>query len=209
MSEGNLDLLRDTARGFARGTIGPVVMKYDEPQTFHQELVRPLAELGFLGAMIAESYGGAGLTPLEFTVIVEEVSAVDPSVGLTLCAHNGLCLSHIHLFGSDEQKRRYLPDLCSGKKLGGWALTEPGSGSDSATMRTAATREGSSWVLNGSKAFITHGSVGSTFVVLAVTGKREGRNRISAFIVERGMPGLTQGKGENKLGMRSSDTALL
>ncbi len=209
MSEGNLDLLRDAARGFARGTIGPVVMKYDEPQTFHQELVRPLAELGFLGAMIAESYGGAGLTPLEFTVIVEEVSAVDPSVGLTLCAHNGLCLSHINLFGSDEQRRRYLPDLCSGKKLGGWALTEPGSGSDSATMRTAATREGFSWVLNGSKAFITHGSVGSTFVVLAVTGKREGRNRISAFIVERGMSGFTQGKGENKLGMRSSDTALL
>jgi alkylation response protein AidB-like acyl-CoA dehydrogenase len=209
MSEANLDLLRNTAREFARGTIGPVVMKFDEPQVFHHELIRPLAELGFLGAMIPESFGGAGLTPLEFTVIVEEVSAVDPSVGLTLCAHNGICLSHINLFGSEEQKHRFLPDLCSGKKLGGWALTEPGSGSDSANMRTTATREGSSWILNGSKAFITHGSVGSTFVVLAATGKRDGRNRISAFLVERGAPGFTQGKGENKLGMRSSDTAML
>jgi alkylation response protein AidB-like acyl-CoA dehydrogenase len=209
MSEDNLDLLRNTAREFARGTIAPVVMKFDEPQVFHQELIRPLAELGFLGAMIPESFGGAGLTPLEFTVIVEEISAVDPSVGLTLCAHNGICLSHINLFASEEQKQRFLPDLCSGKKLGGWALTEPGSGSDSASMRTTAAREGSSWILNGSKAFITHGSVGSTFVVLAATGKSGGRNQISAFIVERGMPGFTQGKGENKLGMRSSDTAML
>jgi hypothetical protein len=184
-------------------------MKYDEPQLFHDELIPPLAELGFLGAMIPESYGGAGLTPLEFTVLVEEISAVDPSVGLTLCAHNGLCLSHLNLFATEEQKRRYLPDLCSGKKLGGWGLTEPGSGSDSAGMQTTATRDGSSWILNGSKAFITHGSVGSTFVILAVTGKANGRNRISAFIVERGMSGFTQGKGENKLGMRSSDTAMI
>ena len=209
MDERNLELLRETARAFARGTIGPVVMKYDEPQLFHGELIPPLAELGFLGAMIPESYGGAGLTPLEFTVLVEEISAVDPSVGLTLCAHNGLCLSHLNLFATEEQKRRYLPDLCSGKKLGGWGLTEPGSGSDSAGMQTTATRDGSSWILNGSKAFITHGSAGSTFVILAVTGKANGRNRISAFIVERGMSGFTQGKGENKLGMRSSDTAMI
>ncbi|HSQ76640.1 MAG TPA: acyl-CoA dehydrogenase family protein, partial [Bacteroidota bacterium] len=209
MDEENLNLLRETARGFARGTIGPVVMKYDEPRLFHHELVTPLAELGFLGAMTPGSYGGAGLTPLEFTVLVEEISAVDPSVGLTLCAHNGLCLGHINFFGTEEQKRRHLPDLCSGKKLGGWGLTEPGSGSDSAGMKTTATWDGSSWILNGSKAFITHGSVGSTFVILAVTGKSNGRSRISSFIVERGMPGFTQGKSENKLGMRSSDTAML
>jgi alkylation response protein AidB-like acyl-CoA dehydrogenase len=209
MNEGNLELLRETARAFARGTIGPVVMTYDEPPRFHQELIPPLAELGFLGAMVPESYGGAGLTPLEFTVLVEEISAVDPSVGLTVCAHNGLCVGHIQRFGTEEQKRRYLPDLCSGKKLGGWGLTEPGSGSDSAGMQTTATRDGSAWILNGSKAFITHGSVGSTFVILAVTGKNNGRNRISSFIVERGMAGFTQGKSENKLGMRSSDTATL
>ena len=209
MDQENLDLLRETARGFARGTIGPVVMKYDDPHLFHRELIAPLAELGFLGAMVSESYGGAGLTPLEFTVLVEEISAVDPSVGLTLCAHNGLCLGHINLFATDEQKRRFLPDLCSGRKLGGWGLTEPGSGSDSAGMKTTAVWDGSSWMLNGSKAFITHGSVGSTFVIFAVTGKRNGRNRISSFIVERGMPGFTQGKSENKLGMRSSDTAML
>jgi len=209
MDEGNLDLLRETAREFAQGTIGPVVMKYDEPQLFHSELIQPMAELGFLGAMIPESYGGAGLTLLEFIALVEEISAVDPSVGLTLCAHNGLCLGHINRFGTEEQRCRFLPDLCSGKKLGGWALTEPGSGSDAAGMLTNAAWDGSCWILNGSKAFTTHGSVGSTFVVHAVTGKSNGRNRISAFVVERGMPGFTQGKGENKLGMRSSDTAML
>jgi hypothetical protein len=209
MDEGNLDLLRATARDFARQTVAPAVMKFDEPQRFHHELIPPMAELGFLGAMTPEDAGGAGLTSLEFTVIVEEISAVDPSVGLTLCAHNGLCLAHLNLFGSEEQKRRYLPDLCSGKKLGGWALTEPGSGSDSATMQTTARKEGSSWILNGSKAFITHGSVGSTFIVLAVTGKDHGRNRVSAFVVERGTPGFIQGKSENKLGMRSSDTSAL
>ncbi|MBK7256940.1 MAG: acyl-CoA dehydrogenase family protein [Ignavibacteriae bacterium] len=209
MEEGNLELLRETAREFARGTIGPLVMRYDEAHEFHHELIPPLAELGFLGAMTPGSYGGAGLTPLEFTVLVEEISAVDPSVGLTLCAHNGLCLGHINRFASEEQKRRFLPDLCSGKKLGGWGLTEPGSGSDSAGMRTTATSDGSSWVLNGSKAFITHASVGSTFVVLAVTGRSSGRSRISAFIVESTMPGFSRGKSENKLGMRSSDTATL
>jgi alkylation response protein AidB-like acyl-CoA dehydrogenase len=144
MEEGNLDLRRETAREFARGTIGPVVMKYDEAHVFHHDLIRPLAELGFLGAMTPESYGGAGLSQRDFTVLVEEVSAVDASVGLTLCAHNGLCLGHINRFVSEDQKRRFLPDLCSGKKLGGWGLTEPGSGSDSAGMQTAAARDGSS-----------------------------------------------------------------
>jgi hypothetical protein len=159
--------------------------------------------------MVGNDYGGAGLSPLEFIELVEEISRVDPSVGLGICAHNGLCVAHLERFGSEEQKRRFLPDLCSGKALGGWGLTEPGSGSDSAGMRTTARREGSDWVLNGAKAFITHGSVGSTFVILAVTGTEGDRPRISAFIVERGAHGFSTGKKENKLGMRASDTASL
>ena len=207
--DSNLELLRATAREFARKRVSPFVMETDEPQRFHQELIPPLGELGFLGAMVPEEYGGAGLTPLEFTVLVEEISAVDPSVGLTLCAHNGLCAGHLLRFGNEEQKRRTLPDLCAGRKLGGWGLTEPGSGSDSAGMMTTAIREGPGWILNGAKAFITHGTVGSTFVILAVTGKGGGRPRISSFLVERGMPGFTSGRSENKLGMRSSDTSSL
>lgn len=209
MDEGNLDLLRDTAREFARDTIGPVVMKHDEAHSFHGELVRPMAGLGFMGAMVPEKFGGAGLTVPEFTVLIEEIGAVDPSVGLTLCAHNGLCLGHITRFASAGQKQTFLPDLCSGRKIGGWALTEPGSGSDASAMNTTATRDGSSWILNGSKAFITNGSAGSTFVVMAVTGKDGERNRISAFIMDGDTPGLTRGRSENKLGMRSSDTAML
>jgi hypothetical protein len=209
MEDGSVDLLRDTAREFARNTIGPVVMQHDEAQTFHSEIIPQLAELGFMGAMVPEEYGGSGLTPLEFTTLIEEIAAVDPSVGLTLCAHNGLCLGHIARFSSEEQKRRFLPDLCSGRQVGGWGLTEPGSGSDASAMKTTATRDGSSWILNGSKAFITNGSAGSTFVIMAVTGRANGRNRISAFIVDADTPGFTRGKGENKLGMRSSDTAML
>jgi hypothetical protein len=157
--------------------------------------------------MIPEKYGGAELSPLDFTLLVEEISKVDPSVGLTICAHNGLCVNHIFSFGNEEQKQKYLPDLCSGKKLGGWGLTEPGSGSDSAGMMTTAVKDGNEWVLNGSKAFITHGTVGSTFVVMAVTGRSERKPSISAFIVEKGTAGFSVGKKENKLGMRSSDTS--
>jgi len=203
------DLVRQTARDFAERVMRPVVMAFDESQEFPAEVMRHLGSMGFLGAMVEERYGGAGLSPLEFIAMVEEISRVDPSVGLGVCAHNGLCLAHIAHFGSEDQKRRYLPALCSGSALGGWGLTEPGSGSDSAGMRTTARRHGTDWVLNGSKAFITHGSVGSTFVILAVTGTEGTRPRISAFIVERGMHGFSTGKKENKLGMRASDTASL
>lgn len=206
MEDGSVDLLRDTAHEFARTTIGPIVMHHDEAQSFHREIIPRLADLGFMGAMVPEEYGGAGLTTLDFTTIIEEIAAVDPSVGLTLCAHNGLCLGHITRFASEAQKRTFLPDLCSGRTLGGWGLTEPGSGSDAAAMKTTAVRDGSSWVLNGSKAFITNGSAGSTFVIMAVTGTANGRNRISAFIVDGDSPGFSRGKSENKLGMRSSDT---
>jgi hypothetical protein len=202
-------LVRSTARDFAERVVRPVVMKYDESQEFPLDLMRQLGAMGFLGAMVPGEYGGADLSPLDFVALVEELARVDPSLALGVCAHNGLCLGHLLLFGTEEQKHRFLPDLCSGNKLGGWGLTEPGSGSDSAGMLTTATRQGNDWILNGSKAFITHGSVGSTFVVLAVTGKAKGRSTISAFIVERGTPGFGTGKKENKLGMRASDTATL
>lgn len=209
MEDGSVDLLRDTAREFARNAIRPIVMRHDEAQTFHGEIIPRLAELGFMGAMVPEDYGGTGLSPLEFTSLIEEIAAVDPSVGLTLCAHNGLCLGHIARFATDEQKRAFLPDLCAGRALGGWGLTEPGSGSDASAMGTTATRDGSSWILNGCKAFITNGTAGSTFVIMAVTGQTNGRKSISAFIVDGNTPGFTRGKSENKLGMRSSDTAML
>jgi alkylation response protein AidB-like acyl-CoA dehydrogenase len=202
-------LVRQTAREFADRVMRPMVMRYDESQEFPTEVMRQLGALGFMGAMVAEEYGGAGLSPMDFVAMVEEISRVDPSVGLGVCAHNGLCVAHLALFGSEEQKRRFLPALCSGEALGGWGLTEPGSGSDSAGMSTTARRDRDDWVLNGSKAFITHASVGSTFVVLAVTGAEGGRPRISAFVVERGTPGFGTGKKENKLGMRASDTASL
>ncbi len=199
-------MIQALAKEFAEKELRPHIMKYDESQEFPFPLVDKLASVGFLGAMIPEEYGGAGLTPLEFTLLVEEISKVDPSIGLTVCAHNGLCVSHIFSFGTEEQKKKYLPDLCSGKKIGGWGLTEPGSGSDAAGMKTTAVRDGNFWILNGSKAFITHGTVGSTFVVMAVTGRSGNKTSISAFILEKGMPGFSTGKKENKLGMRSSDT---
>jgi hypothetical protein len=204
----NMLMVQQLARAFAEKELRPVVMKYDESQDFPFEIAAKLGELGFLGATFPEEYNGAGLSPLDFTVLVEEISKVDPSVGLGVCAHNGLCASHIFLFGNEEQKSKYLPDLCTGKKLGGWGLTESSSGSDAGGMKTTAVQEGNEWVLNGSKTFITHGSVGTTFVVLAVTDKSK-HHGISAFILEKGMPGFSVGKKENKLGMRSSDTASL
>lgn len=196
------------ARDFAEKEIKPNVMKYDESQEFPKAIFTKMAGLGFLGAYYPEEYGGAGLTPLDFTVIIEEIAKVDPSVALGLCAHNGLCISHIYNFASESLKKKYLPDLCSGKKLGGWGLTEAFSGSDAGGMRTMAVKEGNEWVINGSKNFITHGISGDTFVVLAVTDRTKNKS-ISAFIVEKGTRGFSSGKKENKLGMRCSETATL
>lgn len=201
-------MIQQLARDFAEKELRPHVMKYDESQEFPFEISAKLGELGFLGATFPEEYNGAGLSVLDFTILVEEISKVDPSVGLSVCAHNGLCTSHIFNFGSEEQKKKYLPDLCSGKKLGGWGLTESSSGSDAGGMKTTAVKEGNDWVMNGGKTFITHGSVGGTFVVLAVTDKSK-HHGVSAFILEKGMPGFSVGKKENKLGMRASDTASL
>jgi alkylation response protein AidB-like acyl-CoA dehydrogenase len=197
------------ARNFAEKEMRPTVMKYDESQEFPFEIVQKLADLGFMGITWPEELGGAGLTELDATIIIEELAKVDPSTALTVASHNSLCTGHIMLHANEEQKKKYVPDLASGRKLGAWCLTEPGSGSDSGDMKTTATRDGKDWILNGSKTFITQGSVGSTYVVMAVTDREKGKGSISAFILEKGMKGFTIGRKENKLGMRCSDTATL
>lgn len=205
----NQIFIRDTIRDFAEKTIRPVVMKYDEAQEFPMEIMKKLGELGFLGILVPEEFGGAGLGYVEYALIIEEISKVDPSIGLSVAAHNGLCTNHINLFGNPEQKKKYLPDLASGKKIGAWGLTEAVSGSDAAGLKSIAIKDGNYWILNGSKQFTTHGTVGETYVVMAITNKEAGKKGISAFILEKGMEGLIIGKKENKLGMRASDTTQL
>ncbi len=205
----NQIIIRDTIRDFTEKNIRPVVMKYDESQEFPMEIMKQLGELGFLGILVPEELGGAGLGYVEYALIIEEISKVDPSIGLSVAAHNGLCTNHINLFGSPEQKKKYLPDLAGGKKIGAWGLTEAVSGSDAAGLKSFAVKEGNYWVLNGSKQFTTHGSVSETYVVMAITNKETDKKGISAFILEKGMEGLIIGKKENKLGMRASDTTQL
>lgn len=197
------------ARDFAQKEIAPYVMKYDESQDFPMDIAKKLGEIGFLGIIFPEEYGGSNFSTIEYAIIVEEISKVDPSIGLTIAAHNGLCTNHIYRFAGDALKKKYLPDLTTGKKLGAWGLTENVSGSDAAGMVTVAERKNGSYIINGSKLFITHGSVGETAVVTAVTDKSKTTNGISAFIVEKGWKGFKTGKKENKLGMRASDTAEL
>jgi alkylation response protein AidB-like acyl-CoA dehydrogenase len=200
-------LLRRSVREFAETEIRPHVREWDEQQHFPRELVPKMAALGLLGIQFPEQYGGAGMSGLEYCICIEEVARVDPAVALSLAAHNGLCSSHIFLFGSEEQKLRFLAPLARGERVGAWGLTESTSGSDAAGMRTTATRAGQCWVLNGSKTFTTHGRVGDIMVVMAVTDRAAGAKGISAFIVERDTPGRTPGKKEDKLGMRASDTS--
>jgi hypothetical protein len=204
-----MKMLRQTARDFAEHEIRPHVMKLDESQEFPHDIVKKMAELGFLGAVIPVELGGSGLTALEFVVIMEEIARVDPSVALTLAAHSGLCLEHLMRFATEEQARKYVPDLATGKKIGSWCLTEPGAGSDAAGMKTVATRSGDQYIINGAKTFITNGSYSETFVVMAKTDTSKGNSGISAFIVERAHGGISVGKKENKLGMRASDTVQL
>lgn len=196
-------------REFAEAEIRPVVSYYDETQEFPHQLFAKMGELGLLGILVPPEYGGAGLGYMEFALITEELARVCPAIALSVAAHNGLCTNHILSFGSEELKRRYLPELASGKALGAWALTEPGSGSDAAALRTTARREGDVYIVNGSKSFTTHGGVGSIAVVMALTDPQRGRHGISAFVLEKGMPGFSAGKKENKLGMRASDTTTL
>jgi alkylation response protein AidB-like acyl-CoA dehydrogenase len=220
-------LLQQTIRDFAQAEIAPGASERDEAARFPRELIPKMADLGLFGVMIPESYGGAGLDPLSFAIIIEEIARVDASVALLLASHNSLCAGHILAAGNEEQKRAYLPPLASGKKLGAWALTEPAGGSDAASLKTRAVRDGDDWVLTGDKLFITQGSVAGTYVIMASTaseergvGSREQRaesmekdahrdGEIAAFIVERERAGLNVVRVENKLGVRASDTAQL
>lgn len=208
LSENELTVQK-LAREFAQNEIAPHIMKYDESQEFPMEIARKMGDIGFLGIIFPEEYGGSNFSTMEYAIIVEEISRVDPSIGLTVAAHNGLCTNHIYSFANDSLKKKYLPDLTTGKKLGAWGLTENVSGSDAAGMATTAERKNGHYVVNGSKLFITHGSVGETAVITAITDKAKGKNGISAFIVEKGWNGFKTGKKENKLGMRASDTAEL
>lgn len=201
--------IRETIRTFAENNIRPFVMKFDEAQEHPKEIFDELGEMGFLGILVPEEFGGAGLGYVEYAIVVEELARVDPSIALSVAAHNGLCTNHINLFASREQKEKYLPDLAQGKKLGAWGLTEPASGSDAAGMETTAQKEDGSYILNGTKNFITNGGVGKTAVVMAITDKSKGKKGISAFILEKGYEGFTVGKKENKLGMRASETTQL
>ena len=201
------ELLRRTVREFAENEIAPDVMKYDEAQEFPLEIIKKAAELGLLGIIFPEEYGGAGLGYMEYALAVEELSRVDGSVGISVAAHNGLCSNHIFVAGTDAQRKKYLSRLATGEWIGGWSLTEPTAGSDAAGTKSTARRDGDGWVLNGAKTFTTHGTVGDVVVVFAVTEKGRGSRGISAFIVEQGTPGFRPGKKENKLGLRASDTS--
>jgi alkylation response protein AidB-like acyl-CoA dehydrogenase len=196
-----------TARDFALKHIKPYVMDWDESQTFPLDVFKKLGEVGLMGVLVPEEYGGAGLSYYEYASVIQEISKVCGSIGLSVAAHNSLCTGHILLFGSEEQKRKYLPPLASGAHLGAWGLTEPSTGSDAANMKTTATREGDEWILNGTKNWITHGISGNIAVVIARTGEARTSSNSTAFIVERGTPGFYGGKKENKLGMRASETA--
>ena len=200
-------LLRRSVREFAETEIRPHVREWDQDSHFPIELIPKLASLGLLGIQLPEQYGGAAMSAIDYCICMEELARVDPAVALSVAAHNGLCSSHISLFGTEAQKQQYLVPLARGEKIGAWGLTESTSGSDAAGMRTTATKAGTCWVLNGSKAFTTHGRVGDIVVVMAVTDRTAGTKGISAFIVEKGTPGLTAGKKEDKLGMRASDTS--
>jgi alkylation response protein AidB-like acyl-CoA dehydrogenase len=205
----HVETLREEVRRFAQKEIRPHVMDWDEARTFPMEAMRKLGRMGMLGVIFPEAYGGAGMGYLEYAVVVEELSRVDGSVGLGVAAHNSLCSNHIFAQGNDAQRRKYLEPLASGRVLGTWALTEPGSGSDAGALRTTARKQGGTCVLNGTKNFATHGTVADIAVVMARTRAGQGGDGISAFILEKGMAGFRAGKQENKLGMRASDTSEL
>ena len=201
--------LRDMVRSFVDKEVRPYARQWDEESVFPAKTVAKMGELGLLGVMVPEEYGGSGMDTISYSIAVEEIGKGDGSLGLTVASHNSLCAAHILAFGSEAIRRKYLPELASGRSLGAWALTEPGSGSDSLAMRTRAEWKKDRWVINGSKMFITQGSVAGVYVILAVTDKEKGRDGVTAFLVEAGTPGLSVGRNLHKLGMRSSDTAEL
>jgi alkylation response protein AidB-like acyl-CoA dehydrogenase len=199
--------LRRTVREFAEGEIAPHVMEWDETSEFPLELIPKLAEMGFLGVIFPEKYGGAGMGYIEYVIIIEELSRVDGSIGIIVAAHNSLCTNHIFKFGSEAQRLKYVTPLAQGKKLGCWSLTEPEAGSDAGGARTVAVKKDGGWVISGSKTFITNGHYADVCVCMAVTDQSKKTHGFSAFVVEKGTPGFRAGKKENKLGLRASDTS--
>jgi alkylation response protein AidB-like acyl-CoA dehydrogenase len=201
------ELLRRSVREFAETELRPHTREWDDAQQFPRELLSKLAALGLMGIQFPEEFGGAAMSSVDYCICIEELARVDPSVSLTVAAHNGLGAAHIAMFGTDEQKRKYLVPLATGEKLAAWGLTEASAGSDAGAMRSSAVRDGDCWVINGTKQFITHGRTGDLIVVMAVTNKSKGSRGVTAFIVERGTPGFRAGKKEDKLGMRASETS--
>ena len=202
-------LLKKTVRDFAESELAPHSREWDEAQEFPREVFTRLGDLGLMGAVWPEEYGGAGMSTLDYAIAMEELSRVDAGVALSIAAHNSLCSGHIFLAGTDEQKKKYLTPLAKGEKVGCWGLTENSAGSDAGGTKTVAVKDGDSWVINGSKTFITNGRIADTAVVMAVTDRARGKKGISAFIVERGTKGFRPGKKEDTLGVRSSDTSEL
>lgn len=202
-------MIAESIRDFAEQHIRPHIMEWDEAQTFPVELFRKLGEMGYMGVLVPEELGGSGLGYHEYITVVEEISKVDPSIGLSVAAHNSLCTNHILTFGNDEQKSRWIPKLASGQWIGAWGLTEHNTGSDAGGMNTTAVKDGEDWILNGAKNFITHAISGDIAVVIARTGEKGDSNGTTAYVLEKGMAGFTSGKKENKLGMRASETAEL
>lgn len=195
-----------TARDFAQQHIKPYVMQWDETQEFPVHVFKEMGKLGLMGVLVPEEYGGSGLSYFEYKAIIEEVAKVCGSIGLSLAAHNSLCTGHIAMFGNEEQKKKYLPKLATAEYIGGWGLTEPGTGSDAGNMKTTAVKEGDEWVINGTKSWITHGKSSDVVVLICRTGEPRTKNNATAFVIERGTPGFSAGKKENKLGMRASET---
>ncbi|MEG0850200.1 acyl-CoA dehydrogenase family protein [Flavobacterium plurextorum] len=202
-------MIAQSIKDFAEKNIKPFIMEWDEAQIFPIDLFKKLGEMGFMGVLVPEEYGGSGLGYHEYITVVEEISKVDPSIGLSVAAHNSLCTNHILTFGNEEQKKKFLPKLATAEFIGAWGLTEHNTGSDAGGMNTTAVRDGDSWIVNGAKNFITHGISGDVAVVIVRTGEKGDSKGMTAFVFEKGMPGFSSGKKENKLGMRASETAEL
>ncbi|OXB01584.1 acyl-CoA dehydrogenase family protein [Flavobacterium pectinovorum] len=202
-------MIAQSIKEFAEKNIRPNIMEWDEAQIFPVDLFKKLGEMGFMGVLVPEEYGGSGLGYHEYITVVEEISKVDPSIGLSVAAHNSLCTNHILTFGDEEQKKKWLPKLATAEYIGAWGLTEHNTGSDAGGMNTTAVKDGDSWIVNGAKNFITHAISGDIAVVIVRTGEKGDSKGMTAFVFEKGMPGFTSGKKENKLGMRASETAEL
>jgi hypothetical protein len=205
----NQKMIEQMIRDFGEKEIRPNIMKWDEVQEFPVPLFKKLGELGLMGVLVPEAYGGSGLGYHEYITVVSEIAKIDPSIGLSVAAHNSLCTGHILSFGSEEQKKNFLPKLATGEWIGAWGLTEPNTGSDAGNMRTTAVKDGDDWLINGTKNFITHAISGDVSVVIVRTGEPRTKNNATAFIIEKGTAGFSGGRKEDKLGMRASETAEL